>query len=209
MVRQRVRIRFGKGEDLRLIGHRDLARLMERLFRRVGLRLGMSEGFHPKPRMAFPSALAVGIEGLNEILEMELAQVCTAEDLLGRLRSKSVSGLMFHSVEVLPPGSRKARLHRLSYQMPIPNDRRADVADGAAQLTDSPSCTVQRPGRQTPLELHRSLEDLALVGDVLSMRFRATGEASAGPRDVLSLLGLAELEQEGYFLRRTAVEVQS
>ena len=54
MVRQRVRIRFRKQGDLRLIGHRDLVRCLERLFRRAGLPLGMSEGFHPKPRMSFP-----------------------------------------------------------------------------------------------------------------------------------------------------------
>ena len=38
-VRQRVRIRFCKQGDLRLMGHRDLARLLERLFRRAGLAL--------------------------------------------------------------------------------------------------------------------------------------------------------------------------
>ena len=36
MVRQRVRIRFAKQGDLRLIGHRDLMRTWERLFRRAG-----------------------------------------------------------------------------------------------------------------------------------------------------------------------------
>ena len=60
MIRQRVRIRFPKQDDLRLISHRDLMRAWERLFRRAGVALSMSEGFHPKPRMSFPSALAVG-----------------------------------------------------------------------------------------------------------------------------------------------------
>ncbi|HBO42708.1 MAG TPA: hypothetical protein DD670_01970 [Planctomycetaceae bacterium] len=65
-VRQRVRIRFSKQGDLRLIGHRDLVRVMERLFRRAELPLGMSQGFHPKPRMSFPTALALGIGGLTK-----------------------------------------------------------------------------------------------------------------------------------------------
>ena len=61
MVRHRVRIRFRKQDDLRWIGHRDLMRCCERWFRRAGVALRRSEGFHPKPRMSFPSALAVGI----------------------------------------------------------------------------------------------------------------------------------------------------
>ncbi len=73
MVRLRVRIRFSKQGDLRLIGHRDLMRCLERVFRRAQLALGFSQGFHPKPRMTFPSALAVGIEGLDEVMEVELA----------------------------------------------------------------------------------------------------------------------------------------
>ena len=63
-IRQRVRIRFRKSGDLRLIGHRDLVRAWERAFRRAALPLGMSEGFHPKPRMSIPAALGLGIEGL-------------------------------------------------------------------------------------------------------------------------------------------------
>ena len=74
MVRLRVRIRFSKQGDLRLIGHRDLMRCLERLFRRAGLALSFSEGFHPKPRMTFPLALAVGIEGVDEVMEVELAE---------------------------------------------------------------------------------------------------------------------------------------
>ncbi len=35
-IRQRVRIRFGKQDDLRWASHRDLMRLWERLFRRAG-----------------------------------------------------------------------------------------------------------------------------------------------------------------------------
>jgi hypothetical protein len=79
MVRLRVRVRFSKQGDLRLIGHRDLMRCFERLFRRAGLRLRFSEGFHPKPRMTFPLALAVGIEGTDEVMELELAETGKGE----------------------------------------------------------------------------------------------------------------------------------
>ena len=73
---------FRKQGDLRLIGHRDLMRCLERLFRRAGLALGMSQGFHPKPRMTFPLALAVGIEGDDEVMELELTEPPAADELL-------------------------------------------------------------------------------------------------------------------------------
>jgi uncharacterized protein (DUF2344 family) len=110
MVRLRVRIRFSKQGDLRLIGHRDLMRCLERLFRRANLALGMSQGFHPKPRLTFPLALAVGIEGLDEVMELELAETITGEEVLQRLLAQAPAGLTFHSVEVLPEGCPKAQV---------------------------------------------------------------------------------------------------
>ena len=209
-VRQRVRIRFCKQGDLRLIGHRDLVRLMERLFRRAGLRLGMSEGFHPKPRMSFPSALAVGIEGIDELMELELAQAYTADDLSARLSAHGVPGLTFRSIDLLPlePKKQKARVGSLVYQIPIPAERRQEVADRVAKLLARRSFPVARPNRTKPIDLRESLEELTLADGVLSMKFRVTRQADPGPRDLLAALKLDDLESEGACLRRTAVEVQ-
>src|SRR4029079_6179883 len=80
-VRQRARIRFTKEGDLRWISHRDLMRLWERLFRRAGVALSMPEGFHPKPRINFPSAWALGSAGIDELLEVDLAEESTSESL--------------------------------------------------------------------------------------------------------------------------------
>ena len=91
--RFRVRLRFSKCGDLRWIGHRDLIRLMERLFRRAQLKLSMSQGFHPKPRMSYASALAVGIEGLEEVLQLELSEEMALDTLLERLQEQSPDGL--------------------------------------------------------------------------------------------------------------------
>lgn len=208
MVQQRARIRFRKQGDLRLIGHRDLVRTMERLFRRAGLRLAMSQGFHPKPRMSFPSALAVGIEGLDEVMELALAESYTAEELLQRLQQHTLPGLEFQSVEILPPKANKAQVRSVTYQVPIPAERRLEAADRVARLMASPSCPIQRSSQNAPVDLRRFLQQLTLRDGVLRMRLLTSRHRSPGPRDVLAALGLAELEQLGVHLTRTTVEIQ-
>jgi radical SAM-linked protein len=207
MVRQRVRIRFRKQGDLRFVGHRDLVRSLERLFRRAGLALGMSQGFHPKPRMSFPSALAVGIEGLDEVMELELAEPQSAEELLARLSAGAVPGLAFTSAEVLPPGASKARLTGATYRVPVPAARCPQTAERAARLLSAATYPIVRAKRSTPLDLRLFLESLTLQDGVLRMRLRIDPEGSVGPRDVLAALELADLESEGLHLTRTTVEL--
>ena len=180
---------------------------MERLFRRAGLRLGMSEGFHPKPRMSFPSALAVGIEGLDEVMELELAEPYTREELLRRLSSQALPGLAFQSIEPLPPGTRKAQLKSAVYRVAIPAARRADVADRTARLLAQSSCPITRPGKPGVIDVRLFLEELTLRDGVLAMRLSTSRRQSAGPRDVLEVLGLRDLDEQGAHLTRTTVEL--
>ena len=98
MIRQRVRIRFRKEGDLRLIGHRDLVRTFERWFRRAGLRLSMSEGFHPKPRISFPAPLGVGIEGADEVMEFDLAEWVHPAEIEAKLTANLPAGIAFTSL---------------------------------------------------------------------------------------------------------------
>ncbi|MEN6458719.1 MAG: TIGR03936 family radical SAM-associated protein [Thermoguttaceae bacterium] len=207
MVRLRVRIRFAKQGDLRLIGHRDLMRCLERLFRRAELALSFSEGFHPKPRMTFPSALAVGIEGVDEVMEVELAQPATAEELMRRLAPQAPPGLTFHSAEVLPEGAKKVRLRSASYEASIPASEQAGLGERIERLLASSSCPIERARGHRPIDLRPFILELTWQEGVLAMRLRLDGDTSAGVRDVLGALGLADIEQHGARLRRTVLEI--
>ncbi|NLS91289.1 MAG: DUF2344 domain-containing protein [Planctomycetaceae bacterium] len=208
MVRQRVRIRFCKHGDLRLIGHRDLVRAMERVFRRAELRLGMSEGFHPKPRMSFPSALALGIAGREEVMELELADDCSDAELLDRLASATLPGLEFLAVEHVPEGVKKAQLRSSSYEMEIPQPRLGQVETRVSELIAAGSCPVERSRGGKTVDPCRCLEHLRIDSGTLRMRLAAMPQGGASPRDVLTALGLQDLEWEGCYLTRTEVELQ-
>lgn len=209
MVRQRVRIRFCKNGDLRLIGHRDLVRTMERVFRRAELRLGMSEGFHPKPRMSHPSALALGIAGGNEVMELELADDSGDAELLDRLSAATVPGLEFLRVEHIPEGVKKAQLRSSSYEMEIPPSRVRQAETQVSELNAAESFPVERPRGGKTVDPCRCLEHLEIDSGTLRMRLAVLPQGGASPRDVLIALGLQDLEREGCYLTRTQVELQS
>jgi radical SAM-linked protein len=207
MVRLRVRIRFSKQGDLRLIGHRDLMRCLERVFRRAGLNLSLSQGFHPKARMTFPLALAVGIEGVDEVMEVELGESYTAEELRQRLGPQCPPGLVLHAIDVLPPQAKKAQVQSVAYEAPIPWTSRTGLGERIEHLLAASSWPIERAHGRRAIDLRPLVLELALEEGVLRMRLRVDRQGSVGPRDVLAALELGSLEAEGVHLRRTAVEV--
>ena len=54
----KVRLRFAKRGDLRLVSHHDLMRCLERMLRRANLPMAYSQGFNPRPKVVFSLALA-------------------------------------------------------------------------------------------------------------------------------------------------------
>ena len=68
----RLRIRFSKLGKVRFVGHRDVARIMERALRRCGVPVTYSEGFSPRLRMSFGLALPTCYESEAEYLDVPL-----------------------------------------------------------------------------------------------------------------------------------------
>jgi radical SAM-linked protein len=208
-VRLRVRIRFTKQDDLRWLSHRDLMRLWERLFRRAEVPLGMTEGFHPKPRMNFPSALAVGIAGDDELLEVELSDEWSAERLFQAISAQAPLGLRICAVDIVPEGRKKAQAERVTFAMQVPEPRRAAASGRIAAFLAETTHPIVREGRSAPLDLRPLVVDISLDGETFTMRLRVDREGSARPREVLAAVGLDDLELEGYYLTRTQVEIAS
>ncbi len=203
----RYRLRFRKQGDLRWISHRDLVRVIERTMRRAGLELRMSAGFHPKPKLMFPSALAVGIAARAEVLEWELAVPLPPAEIHRRLNALAPPGLEVFDVEALAAGQRKAQVRTLTYEISVPLARRAPVEEARLRLLASESLLVQRDEQAAPVNLRSQLTSLAWRGEALEFQIAAGPAATLRPRDVLEALEALDLELQGAILTRSAVEI--
>ncbi len=205
-LRVRYRVRFAKQGLLRWISHRDLAQLWERLVRRAALPLSMTEGFHPKPRIAFPSALALGVESFDEVVELELTENLSAVALLQRLRQDNQPGLTVHSVQRLPQPAAKAQLEQSDYQISIVEG--VDLAaTGAAieSLKQQETVSVQRKNKTVVAHVGAQIPRLEIASDSLLLSLVASDSASLRPADVLALLGADDWIERGAKIVRTRV----
>ncbi|HEY8427992.1 MAG TPA: TIGR03936 family radical SAM-associated protein, partial [Sandaracinaceae bacterium] len=105
----RVRIAFAKLGRAAYRGHLDLVKVLPRIFRRAGLPLYYSAGFHPKPEMTFAPALSLGIASLDEYVDVKLDGDVPFDlsDLPARLNAVSELGLEFTDAIVLGDADRR------------------------------------------------------------------------------------------------------
>jgi radical SAM-linked protein len=207
----KVRLRFAKRGDLRLVSHHDLMRCLERMLRRARIPATQSQGFNPRPRIVFTLALALGIEGRREVVELDLAELVEPAELLDLLRGVSPPGLDWLEAEVVAPG-RPAHAAAVAYQIDIPTGRRDAAQESLDRFlaSDHWSYTRHRPDRDVTVavDLRPSVLD-AELGPTGGLRFRMkiSPGSSARPEELIEALGLRDLLGQGAVLVRTEMEL--
>jgi radical SAM-linked protein len=210
----RVRFRFAKCGELRLVSHHDLMRTLERTLRRAELPIAHTQGFNPRPKATFALALALGIEGRNEILDLEFTEAIDPAEALRRLQAESPPGFDFLTAEGLPSvaaSARSARVTSAFFRLAIPEDRRDQARAAVADLLsrETRPYTRHRPDRTVEVDLRPFVLAAAiseLSGD-LEFRLKIIAEGSARPEEVIDVLGLKDLLSQGAILVREDLEV--
>lgn len=219
----RLRIRFTKCGDVRWISHRDLARVWERLLRRAGLQLAFSQGFHPKPKISFPSALALGIEALDEVVELEVLGVVELESIDAVLRREMPAGMVLLELQALKTSLGKAKVlgasYRIAHGLPdhTPQGEASTMAgvhsvaelqcrlDAIRQLS---SLDLDREGKTVSCPTDDSHFDLSVEQDYFLFSIPNVAQGSIRPSELLAYVGLGHLLEAGVTLQRTAVHLQ-
>jgi radical SAM family uncharacterized protein/radical SAM-linked protein len=100
----RYRLRYTKLGRAAFISHLDLMRLLQRVFRRAGVPVSYTLGFHPKPNMSYGPALGLGVASLGELFEVRLDGSPEPDALVERLNQVSPEGLRFLAARRLAEG---------------------------------------------------------------------------------------------------------
>ncbi len=134
----RYRLGYSKLGPAAFLSHLDLVRHLPRAFRRAGLEIFYSRGFHPKPGLSFGPALGLGIPSLGELFDVKLVDHLAADEILRRLRSVSPPGIEFLSSLALADG--EAPLGRVltaaHYAVSLPDGVSAHAAESRWKAGD-------------------------------------------------------------------------
>jgi radical SAM-linked protein len=208
MDHSKVRVRFRKSGDLRLISHHDLLRFFERAIRRAQLPIRWSEGFNPHPKLVFALPLSLGITGSQEVVELELLGAITPQEVLDRLAAHTLPGIEFLSAENIDPRT-TAHVRLVGYRLTVPDDKHALLSERIHNLLKTDQHWVERlrpKPRRFDLKLY--LEALHFESGVLDMILKVTPTGGVRPEEVLQALGLGDLWPEGAILDRNLLQLE-
>src|SRR5574344_1371333 len=93
------RIIFNKYKDMRFISHLDMLRFAERLLKKVHVPMKYSQGFHPRPKISLGNPISLGTEAYNEIMDIELSEEMSNEEVMARMNSANIPGFEVIKVE--------------------------------------------------------------------------------------------------------------
>jgi len=194
----KFRTEITKGEEIRYISHLDYASLMERAIRRAKLPAAYSEGFNPHMKIAFASALAVGVTSDAEYMDIELTKPVCQPEFFDKLSAALPNGVKLlkarefdgkakalMAVADLADYEIKTKLTG-AFSAAIEAVKAFNSADEAVYTRTMLKKVKTIEAKQymlAPIELKECEENL-----VLEMQIRITPSGSIKPGEVLSLL---------------------
>lgn len=232
MPAEKLRFRFAKTGLMRLLSHHDLLRCFERMLRRADLPVRTTAGCRPGPRIVFPLPLALGIIGLEEVVEVEFLQPQEPHAALAALAAQAPQGLRLTRVGPVPMQA-VARARRVEYLVPLSPDRLPHLLPLLHQTLQQQTLWVPRL-RPTPkyLNIRPYLRRLEIVTTptvhwpaellleplaigltqppfpALRIDLWVTQDGTARAEELLRSLALADLLEQGTVLIRTVVELR-
>ena len=104
----KIRFKFRKQGDLRFIGHLDVMRYFQKVFRRAELDMAFSGGYSPHILMTFAAPLGLGLTSDGEYMDAEFVTCPGKEELIARMNAVSVPELSVTDACLLPDDAKNA-----------------------------------------------------------------------------------------------------
>ena len=194
----KYRLKITKGEPIRYISHLDFAALMQRAICRSHLPAAYSEGFNPHMKIAFASALSVGITSTCEYMDLELKKDVCQPEVFDKLRAALPPGVELLQVKQIDMRSKALMsvVDEGSYEikMPLPDDldklqHAVDTFNKTAQII----ITRETPKKRKEIEIKQYLpKKITLTAEnnvlKLQLNIKITSTGTVKPNEVLEAL---------------------
>ena len=189
------RAEITKGDELRYVSHLDYANIFIRAFDRAKLPMAYSEGFNHHMKVAFASALSLGVSSEAEYMDFELTKELCQPEVFDRLKAQLPPGIQLKELRLMQ-GKHKALMaesDEARYTLHVPYQGTEDAAQSAIKAYNAAKEVMFHrvtPKKKREIETKQYMIQpvtAKLQGDelVLQMDIRITQSGSVKPLEIL------------------------
>jgi len=188
-INKTFRIKFEKAGVAKYISHLDLQRVFSRSLTRSGIELMYSEGFNPRPKISFVSAISLGVESLCELADIKIAENLTETQVFEKIKNVFPQGINIR--EVYEPKTDFKNIDRTKYNIFI-------TADGFAvedfnKLFEGDIWFEKKPG--TTANLKDYICEIAISGEprenkLIQAVVKTNPELYLNPENIIKIISV-------------------
>jgi radical SAM-linked protein len=211
----KMRLRYAKTGDLRLLSQLEVMTTFARAFRRASIPTLFSEGFHPHPKVSFGPAMAVGLESICEYMDAELSNPLPPSLFKDSINKYLPDGLEVMRVKDIPyiTPSLNSFITHYAYEIrfdetilsapplnPLPQgEGKGDL--WTERVTEKDSRKIRRMINTSPF-----IEEIKwLKKDILFLMLKSIGGECCRPADVVKALFGVSPEDPAVRIRRVGL----
>ena len=209
-----LRFKFKKTGRLKYISHLDLVRTMHKVIVRSDLPLWYTEGFNPKPKMAFAAPLSIGTDSFCEFLDLRLSERMDPAEAMARINKNLTDEMQM--VEAYYPETKFTDLKWFSYTVLIKTAGAcAELASACEHALSSERIEIVKKTKsgEATVDIKPMIRSASVVldSDILRMNAVLSADPSAflNPEHVITvlkrecgILSAADLLSEHYSIVR-------
>lgn len=179
----KIRAVFEKKGRAKYISHLDLNRCMQRVFKRSGLPVWYTEGFNPHIYINFALPLSLGYESSVEIMDFNLTQEISFEEITERLNKAMPEGLKI--LKVYAPETKHTQIRFADFKIIFSSDIAGSFKSFMQQEKIN---TIKKTKRgEKEIDLKPDINVILADGNKLVLRLPAGNEKNINPSLVTDL----------------------
>ncbi|MDO5559149.1 MAG: TIGR03936 family radical SAM-associated protein [Oscillospiraceae bacterium] len=142
----KLRARFTKTDRAKYISHLDLYKFMQRTFRRAHIPVWYTEGYNPRPYIMFPLPLSLGYESDCEIMDFNITDDTSCEEIMNRLNAVLPEGIRIISVS--PQQMKHTEITKSEYEAHFGFENSSDAQVKFGEFVNRDTITVLKKTKQ-------------------------------------------------------------
>ena len=205
---RRFRCRLTKIGPAGFLGHLEFSQAILRAFRRAGIPLIFSQGFHPLPRVAFGPPLPVGTESWAEYVDFQVQGKFRPEEGLGRLNQELFTGVKILAIQEIPLKSPSIFDNIITILYNISGDELAALGkEKISRFEKADTFTVSWTRKNKEIDLKKYLLSITSREEgSLRLHLRFGPEGTLRPEEALGLvMGWTEEEKPSMSIQKIQV----